>query len=388
MTDGRHGWMPASGVRIHAGDEKFVPAIESLLKGARVSILIEMYLVESGHWFDDLIAILVERASVGVKVYFLLDHFGSINVHSEDLERLRVAGVKIAFYNPVRFFNLHRYIRRNHRKLILVDSERILLGGVGFTDRFNSQYTERAWFDVMVGFSGFAVSPWIELFKEVWRRCGGESLVSQGLLRQPTDQGSPARMALSRGWGFDEISRQLYRRMRYSTQRVYVATAYFLPTRKFRRRLKRMARAGADVRLLLPGEHMDHPAIRQVSRRYFYRLLLAGVRIFEYQDSFMHAKIYLCDGWACVGSANLDRWGTRWNLEANQEFMGNDVVVGILQVFNDCFEKSAEVTLSHWYGRSRWQRFGDRVWDMVARVFQRLESFLIRLVHRLEKKSK
>src|SRR5690606_26145988 len=111
-----------------------------------------------------------------------------------------------------------------------------------------------------------------------------------------------------------EVRRSFVRAVRAAGRRVWLATAYFVPSWKLRRALRRAAHRGVDVRLLLPGPITDHPGVRHAGRRLYSRLLRNGVHIFEYQPRFSHTKLMLCDDWVSTGSSNSDRWNLHWNL--------------------------------------------------------------------------
>ena len=124
-----------------------------------------------------------------------------------------------------------------------------------------------------------------------------------------------------------------------------------------RRRLGRAARKGIDVRLLLAGERSDHPWVTHAARRHYSRLLRNGVRIFEYQPRFTHAKIVLCDEWVSIGSSNLDRWNQRWNLDANQGVKDKAFAQSVRAMFMTDFNHSKGIELTTWSQRSFWQHF-------------------------------
>jgi phosphatidylserine/phosphatidylglycerophosphate/cardiolipin synthase-like enzyme len=123
-----------------------------------------------------------------------------------------------------------------------------------------------------------------------------------------------ARRRIGMQWSLNE-------RLHGARQRIWFATAYFIPSWSIRRKLKRAARAGIDVRLLLPGPITDHPGARHASRRYYGRLLKNVVRIYEYTPRFFHAKTVLCDNWVTIGSSNYDRWNLQWNLRLTRRSM-------------------------------------------------------------------
>ena len=135
--------------------------------------------------------------------------------------------------------------------------------------------------------------------------------------------------------------------------------------------MRRAARRGVDVRLLGSGPLTDHPVVRHAARRYFGRLLRNGVRIFEYQPRVLHAKSVICDGWVSIGSSNLDRWGFKWNLEANQEIEHLPFANRAAAVFEDDCRWSMELDRKEWMQRSMLDRFRENLAGMLDRRLER-----------------
>jgi phosphatidylserine/phosphatidylglycerophosphate/cardiolipin synthase-like enzyme len=155
-------------------------------------------------------------------------------------------------------------------------------------------------------------------------------------------------------------------------RRIWVCTPYFVPTRSLRRRLARAARRGVDVRLLLPGTTHDHPGVRYAGQRFYAPLLRSGVRIFEFQPAFIHAKFSLADDWVTLGSCNFDHWSLHWNLEANQEVLDAGFAAQVAALFEDNFALSQEIDWACWQRRPWWRRLRER-------VFGTLDAWITRL---------
>jgi phosphatidylserine/phosphatidylglycerophosphate/cardiolipin synthase-like enzyme len=151
------------------------------------------------------------------------------------------------------------------------------------------------------------------------------------------------------------------RRFAAATGRAWVMSAYFVPSRRFRKALRRAARRGVDVRLLVPGPRTDHPWVRQAARRFYGKLLRNGVRIFEYQPRMLHAKMILCDEWVSIGSSNLDRWSFMWNLEANQEIADRRASDAAAALFVADFAASRQLSRRYWRERAWLDRLRERI---------------------------
>ncbi len=371
----RFPWRKGNRFKLLVDGGAFFPAMLTSIATAKSHILLEMYLFESGQVADRFIDALTAAAGRGVKVYVLLDDFGAFYLRRRDRERLSDGGVELASFNRLRPARRLLNLPRNHRKLLLVDGEVAFTGGVGITDRFDpAVHPESYWHEIMVEIRGPCVLDWQSVFKETWERSTGRFLIlPRGELK---GRGSRAgRVVLhARAAARSEITRSFINRVRNAERRVWLATAYFVPSWKLRRELRRAAREGKDVRLLLPGPRTDHPSVRILGRRYYGRLLRDGVRIFEYQPRFLHAKVLLVDEWLSIGSSNLDHWNHRWNLEANQELEDPVLVEKVRSLFVTDFAKSREIGLHEWRERPRVERLMGRLFGWIFSLTARMRE--------------
>ncbi len=347
------------------GHAYFPRMLEALEQACRY-VLLEIYLFESGVVANRFIEALMNAASRGVAVKVLVDDFGAARLLDGDRARLTGAGVDLLLYNPVHLRKWIGNMFRDHRKLLIVDGEVAFVSGTGITDEFDNQKKPaRSWRETAVRISGPVLTDWQELFVRVWSRHAVQDLT----LPAPAPRAEPAdmrgRVAIASPLRAQDIRRSLFRRVRDARQRVWLATAYFVPSRKLLRALKRAAQQGVDVRLLLPGRHTDHPAVRHAGRRFYSSLLRHGVRIFEYQPRFLHAKTLLCDQWVSIGSSNFDRWNFRWNLEANQEVDNPGFAARAHAMFEADLKASVEINMEQWR-RRRWiTRLREHLWGRV-----------------------
>ncbi|WP_127475697.1 phospholipase D-like domain-containing protein [Sulfurivermis fontis] len=374
----RFPWRGGNRFDLLVDGSHFFPAMLTAIKAARRYILLEMYLVESGMIASEFIDALTSAARRGAQVYVLLDDFGARGLLPSDRQRLLDAGVHLAFYNPLHYGKLRRNLWRDHRKLLLVDGVVAYTGGAGITDEF-APTEPLHWHDVMLAVRGPCVADWHTAFEQVWH-------LNQGNSRNPTPPlplpppaagaapgHSAGRVTLNEPIRM-EIKRSLLKRLRGAERRIWIASAYFIPSWKIRRALYQAARQGCDVRLLLPGPHTDHPGVRHAGRRYYTKLLAAGVRIFEYQPRFLHAKILLCDTWVSIGSSNIDRWNFSWNLEANQEVEDHALAEQVAALFEADFTHSREFLAGEWRQRSWRRRLQERFWGFIELWLERLSQ--------------
>jgi cardiolipin synthase A/B len=304
-------------------------------------VLAEFYLVESGQVADQFIEAFIRATARGVRVFVLFDAVGARGFGEPDRARLRTAGVDLVFFNRSGWWALPRLFLRDHRKLLVVDGTVGFTGGTGLADMFSaSAQPDSYWLDCIVEIAGPVLDDWHMLFARTWKLSAHREL---DVVPHPCAAllpGELGRVVMSTGFGINELERSVINRIRKAKIRVWVATAYFWPSSRLRRALRRAARRGIDVRLQLPGPHTDAPAARAAARLFYARLLSSGIVIYEYKPRFLHTKLILCDNWVSIGSSNLDRWGVLWNLEANQE------------IDSPAFAAQVEGTFAHTYDNS------------------------------------
>ena len=369
-------WRQGNQFQLLAESDRIFRRMIEAIAGARESVLLEMYLVESGAVARRFIDALAGCAQRGVRVHVLLDAFGSLALRAADRCRLADSGAHLIFFNPL---SLHKRLGnclRDHRKLLVIDGALAFVGGVGLADEFIDGTRGRlAWRDLMLEISGPVVSDWQTPFARIWSRSGGSPQVPEAPPQSPDEPsiaaGALGRLALSEAGHRSILANDVIRRINGALRHAWIMSAYFVPSRRFRKALRRAARRGVDVRLLVPGPKTDHPWVRHAARRFYGRMLRNGVRIFEYQPRVLHGKMALCDDWVSLGSSNLDRWSFRWNLEANQEIESTALAAQAAAIFAADCGHSQELDRHHWRRRAVLDRLRESIAGALDRILDR-----------------
>jgi cardiolipin synthase A/B len=367
-------WPWRSGNRFHllADNEQFFERMLQVIEAASAYVLLEMYLVESGIIAGRFVEALGRAARRGVRVCVVFDGFGSLRLGSSYRRSLIDAGVELRTFNPIRLRTKLQNFLRDHRKLLLVDGQTAFVGGVGLTDEFGiSGPPGQPWRDLVVEIAGPVVADWQRAFDRTWRRSGAPLGLPDPPPCPDIAEGADGRVALSEARQRSVLATGVVRRINAASTRAWIMSAYFVPSRRFRKALRRAARRGVDVRLLVPGPLTDHPWVRQAARRYYGKLLRNGVRIFEYQPRMLHAKMIVCDDWVSVGSSNLDRWSFKWNLEANQEVQNAAFAAVAAFVFEGDCAQSEALSRRYWPQRSWLGRLQERIAGLLDRMLDR-----------------
>lgn len=285
-------------------------AWRAAIRGATRSILFESYIIdddEVGTEFRDLLA---DRARDGVHVRVLRDWLGSPGKLSARFWRpLVAAGGEVRSFNPPRFDSPFAWISRDHRKSIVVDGRIGFVTGLCVSGRWLGDPRKKLepWRDTGVEIRGPAVADLGRAFGQVWAAIGPPlpeaeridpgSIPPAGDVTLRVVASAPSTARLLR---LDQMIAALAR------HRLWLTDAYFVPVTPYVEALRAAARDGVDVRILVPGVS-DVPIVASVSRSGYRRLLEAGIRIFEWNGTMLHAKTAVADGrWARVGSTNLN----------------------------------------------------------------------------------
>jgi cardiolipin synthase len=373
-------WREGNSFRILVDGNIFLPRMLQEIQQANHYILLEMYLFESGHVASEFIDALASASRRGVRIYLILDHFGTRGLSHYDKQQLREAGINISYFNRPHLGKILKYAVRDHRKLLIIDGKTAYVGGTGITDDFNPpSHPEKCWHEFMVEIQGTVLRDWQKLFRQTWHMACNRDLQLPRIRRHKKEDDQLGRVVSINGLRSREIIYSLIRHIRQAEHRVWLATAYFEPSWRIRRALRYACRQGCDVRLLLPGPLTDHPGVRLAGRRYYQDLLDSGIRIFEYRPRVQHGKMMLCDNWVSIGSSNLDRWNLRWNLEANQEIDDQYIAEQVQEILEKDFLASDEQFYEEWIKRP-WH---GRVWEY---FYGLIERFLIRFRRYYRKK--
>ena len=361
-------WRPGNDfLLLHDNDDFFARMLEAVA-AAREYVLLEMYLVESSRIASRFVEALRAARARGVRVCVIFDAFGSLRLRRADRRRLTEVGVELRFFHPVHLRRGLRNLLRDHRKLLLTDGTTAFVGGAGLTDEFTSAAATGPWREMMVRIRGPVVRDWQRAFARTWRRTGPPLDLPEPPECPPDAGGALGRLSLSEARQHSVLANGVLQRIDAAALRVWIMSAYFVPSRRYRKALRRAARRGVDVRLLLPGARTDHPWVRQAARRFYGKMLRNGVQIFEYQPRMLHAKMTLCDDWLSLGSSNLDRWSFRWNLEANQEIADSEVADAAAALFLADLARSRAITRRSWRERAWLDRLREYVAGRLDRV--------------------
>lgn len=309
------------------GDAYF-PALEDALGQATREIFLESYIFKNDHT-GRCIAEALKRASLrGVKTHVLIDGFGSRTLPDEMIDYFESAGILILKFRPK--FSPWTFRRKRlcrlHRKIAVVDLKTAFVGGINVQDDLEIFGMASPQFDFAVRVQGPLVKKIRDSARRLWFRVAltrrlrfarGRYNNDQAVLSESSDAMRSYFLIRNNFRHRRDIEYAYLQAIRNARCEIILASAYFLPGLNFRRALAAAARRGVRVVLLLQGKG-DHPLLNHASQALYGNFLDAGIEIYEYHQSILHAKVAVIDShWATVGSSNLDPFSLLLALEAN-----------------------------------------------------------------------
>lgn len=350
------------------GDQVY-PAMLDAIASAQRSIWLETYIFESDKIGGVFIDALAKRASEGIEVLILVDAFGGLELASRDEETLRNAGARVVFYGRFNHLDFGRYMKRDHRKLLLVDQDTAFVGGINISDDYASvAQGGKGWHDLHVRIRGPVCATLAQVFGTTWQRASGTRLPLPRLVHH--SEGGDWAMALcSTHSGVRmRIRSHLLHALRHAESEVLLASAYFVPDRGLIRELESAARRGVEVRLLVPGES-DLQSVQWAGEHSYERLLAAGVFVHTFVGRHMHAKASVVDRrWCTFGSYNLDFVSLLYNLELVIEVVGDQGPAALADCLRADLQKSPELELREWRRRP----LKEKIYSTLAYRFRRV----------------
>jgi cardiolipin synthase len=361
--------LPGNRVELALNGDDTYERLWADLRSAKESITVQMYYSQPGRVADWLLEILVERARAGVAVFFLYDAFGSGELKKAYLTALREGGVRAVAFRPLRFRNLWVVQNRSHIRGVVVDRRIAWTGGFGFDDKWlGDGHTDLAWRDTNVRFEGPAVQQLLAAFVAGWAEATGELFSGRiGLTVCEGGVAAAGLLATAPTLGSTPAERFLALSIAGARERLYITNAYFAPDRNFVALLADAADRGVDVRVLVGGPRTDVRAARLAAHSRYDRLLAAGVRVYEYQPSTLHAKTFVVDGcWTAVGTMNFDNRSLALNDESTLMVLDEAFGIQMETIFVADLTRAVEIDLEEFRRRPRLARVAEWSANLIA----------------------
>ncbi len=315
---------------------------------ARECIDIEQFIFSTDEVGQRFFEVLRRKRKEGVAVRIICDAVGSFDLLNSGIKRTLIAeGVEIKFFNPIepwRVGNISSWFRRDHRKLLIVDKTIAHTGGVALENRM------RDWRDTNVRITGPVVAEMQTDFNQMWGNIPRRMFAKL----RPTFHDGENFSFLSNSPRFRQryIYHDLRKTIRNAKQYIYLTSPYFVPSIKIFTSLRKAAKRGVDVRLVL-SESSDVRIADIATGSYFLLALKAGIKIYLYdRATVFHTKIGIIDDlWGSVGSANIDNLSLLLNFEGNIKSSDPTFIAELKQQFMEDLSHAKTVDKESWARR-------------------------------------
>jgi cardiolipin synthase len=327
---------------------------------AKTSIRLEMYTISPGPLGEKFLAALTAAAQRGVRVRVLADGVGSHLLNVNFWRPLHLAGGEHRYF---KLPGMGRFGLRDHRKLLLCDDTRAIVGGVNLGPEYDGDGVTAGWRDLAVQFHGALARDLGATFDEMFALAKFKhsrfAWLRHAIHQRRLESGHAIILLTAPGWRRSPLRKSITRDFRHA-ESIRIMMAYFLPTGRVLRALQSAAKRGAKVQIIL-ARRSDMPLTRMAARSLYSRLLESGVEIYEYLPQILHAKLMIVDDKIVyAGSANLDVRGLRLNYELSLRVENGRLAAEAGEMYEADLARSQRIEPHAWMkSRHWWRRLAD-----------------------------
>ena len=354
------------------GEAKFEALLRDI-EAATEYVHVQYFILEGDEVGSRLIELLMRKAQEGVKVRVLYDYVGSFYTRPRMLKRMRAAGIDVHPFLELTLMQFAFRINwRNHRKIVVIDGKIGYVGGMNIAKRYvtgDKKWT--AWRDTHLRISGEAVAALQYSFAIDWNYTTRELLKSPTMRYDtpPNKQDHVVQMMASgpsNRW--HNISFIFFKAITLAKRSIYIQTPYFLPSDALLKALQSAALAGVDVKLMIPRKP-DSTMLRLATGSYIKECMLAGIKVYFYEPTVMHAKVVIVDDeFVTTGSTNFDFRSFEHNFEFNALVYSKDFNRQMKAVFEDDMQQCTRLSMGKWKQRPLIQKALESIVRLISPI--------------------
>lgn len=364
----RNFWLYRNTNAAYFGEgELFFRDLTEHLRQAETYIFMEYYILAEGSVWDEIFAVLKERAAAGVEIHLIIDDFGTLTRLSDDmLQSIKQAGIEVEIFNPVhRYINRLYFNYRDHRKITVIDGKVAYTGGMNLADEYiNARVRFGYWKDAAIRLTGECVWSFTSMFLELWdyilkiesdytfyRATSMEKHRLQEKIH--ADEKGFVQPYTDSPLDHEDVGENVYLNIISRAKKyLYIFTPYLIIGSEMRTALVNAAKSGVDVRLVVPGIP-DKKLVYFLTQSNFPYLIKNGVKIYTYTPGFIHAKCFVSDDvQATVGTVNMDYRSLCLHFECGVWMYRTRAVLQVKEDALKTFAESHEVTLEEFQRKS------------------------------------
>ncbi|MDX9726665.1 MAG: phospholipase D-like domain-containing protein [Bacteroidales bacterium] len=347
----KHGYSDGHSVELLRSGGQFFKANIEAIDSAVNYIHFQTYIVDEDETGTRIFDALIRAAGRGVRTYLLLDAFGTKYLSGELVKRIEDSGILFRFFSPVFITKGFQLSLRLHHKVLLVDGELAIIGGLNFANRYHGKPGKKEWLDFAVMVKGPECIHINTILKRTWNK----TFLSRTERSNETvpvakryDENITLRVT-ENNWYRNriEILRSYRAAFKHSHHHMIIFASYFLPGRLERKLLRLAGARGVDIKIVLAAES-DAPIFKRATSFLYEFILRNNIRIYEYLPSNLHAKVATVDGrWCTIGSYNLNHISDYGSIEMNVEILDSHFTAKFEKILleiikNDCRQVTFE----------------------------------------------
>ncbi len=366
---------------IHGGESYFNTLIE-LINECENTLHLQVYIFDLDNTGKIILKAIEDAAARGVSVYLVVDGFGSMSLGNEFADRMKMQNISFRFFSPLPFPGILQAGRRLHHKVCVADKKKSLVGGINIADKYRGSKNELPWLDYALLVEGNVSNEINDVCERIFnKKFTLNPVKSKPKFISQVKDGVKVRMTRN-DWirGRNEISSAYKTMLGNAHHEILIVASYFIPSRRLLKILVRAAIRGRKVNIVL-GKISDVPFIKPATQYLYGKLLRNGVRIFEYKDAVLHAKVCVVDQqWVSIGSLNLNHLSELLSLEMNLEVLDKTFGASLSKEFHDLIQNHCVEVNVHAFEKERTIFLKFKSWFSYKLFsgFMRMLSFLSR----------
>ena len=317
----KHEYKNGHSIELLQSGEPFFAAFEKAVDEAEHYIHFQTYIIDEDETGLRIINALIRASERGVRVYLLLDAFGTGYLTGSLIKRIEGAGILFRFFSPTFITKGFHLSLRLHHKVMLADGTTAIIGGMNIADRYHGTSDAKAWLDFALKIQGPECAHILDILRRLWNKTfiPHEERSYETVNNPVAFKDNVMLKAVQNNWYRNkiEILKSYRSAIRHSHNRMILLSGYFLPGRNERRLLRNASRRGVDIKIVLSAES-DTPMFKRATNFLYSFILRNNISIYEYLPSNLHAKVATVDGkWSTIGSYNLNHLSDYGSIELN-----------------------------------------------------------------------
>jgi cardiolipin synthase A/B len=359
QTPSRHDYRDGHTIELLRSGENFFDTCEKTIDAAKQYIHFQTYIVDDDETGRRIVNALIKAAERGVRVYFLLDAYGGVSFSKELIKKVEEAGILFRLFSPQLITRGFQLSLRLHHKVVLVDGDTAIIGGMNIADRYHGKKGFKEWLDFAILIKGPECSHVLFILKRLWNRAFiSRKERSRETMHSPLQYNENVKVkVLQNNWYRNkiEILKSYRSALKHAQERMTIFASYFLPGRNERRLLRNASRRGVDIRIVLSAES-DAPVFKRATNFLYDFILRNKITIYEYLPSNLHAKVATVDGkWSTIGSYNMNHLSDYGSVEMNADILDNRFAEKFEGLLQEIIEKDCrQVTFEEYTRRKTW----------------------------------